>query len=80
MLFQLVVLSIERVPCACTEATRIAIGPYSVPVGPVSAIFAAVIVLLAPAVVYGWVRRLLEARAMQAVLGDRNDTLPGSTP
>lgn len=69
-MFNAVVLMTEHVPCACTEATRIVVGSHSVPVGPVTVVFAVAILLFAPAALYGRIRRVLEARAMRAVLAE----------
>lgn len=67
-MLQTIALIGGHVPCACTEATRITIAGHSVPIGPVTVLFAVAILFLVPAVVYGWVRRRIEARAMRGVL------------
>lgn len=55
--------------CACSDATRLHVGAFSIPVGPVTVLFAAVAVLFIPPVLVGWAARRREARAMRRVLG-----------
>ncbi len=64
-------LVLARLPghCACSDVTRIQAGPFSIPVGPLTVIFALVAVLFLPPMLLGWVSRRREARAMQRVLG-----------
>ncbi len=62
--------------CACSDATRLHAGAFSIPVGPVTVLFAAVAVLFLPPVVLGWVARRREARAMRRVLGAEDPLAP----
>ena len=54
--------------CACADATRVSLGPWSVPVGPVTVIFALTAAVFGPAVFASWLARRRRARAMDAVL------------
>ncbi|MFO0604828.1 MAG: hypothetical protein U0324_16725 [Polyangiales bacterium] len=54
--------------CACSDATRVVVGPYEIPVGPATVLLAAVVALFGPAALVGLVKRRREARAMRDVL------------
>lgn len=56
------------VHCACSDATRVQLGSWSVPVGPVTVIFAATAMIFAPPAAFGWITGHRRARAMRDVL------------
>ncbi|MDO9016389.1 MAG: hypothetical protein Q8S73_24160 [Deltaproteobacteria bacterium] len=58
----------NALPCACAEFTRIQVGPFELPVGILTVLFASTALLLAPGMISGWVARRSEARAMARVL------------
>lgn len=65
---ELSLLAQGAVGCACSSATHVQLGPWSVPVGPLTAIVLAVALLFGPAVLFGWVVRRRQARAMRDAL------------
>lgn len=54
--------------CACSDATRVSLIGYEVPVGPVTAVFALTALLFAPPSIAGWLARRRAAAAMRRVL------------
>ncbi len=54
--------------CACSDATRVHIGPWEVPFGPMTGLFAIAALLFVPAWVMGWRARRRQERTAEAVL------------
>ena len=61
-------IAAARIPCACSEFTRITIGPLSVPVGIMTLVFGLIAAIFLPAMLWGLALRRREARAINAIL------------
>lgn len=64
----LLIFAQVRTHCACSDVTRVHFAGLSIPVGPVTVLFAAVVVLFLPPTLVGWAARRRETREMNRVL------------
>ncbi len=58
----------REVHCNCSDVTRVQLGPLSIPVGPLTVIFALVVAMLGPTWLLAQWRKARDERAAQAVM------------
>lgn len=59
--------------CACAEITRVAIGPFEVPIGLTPIMVGVVAAAVLPGIVLGAVRRARFASAVRSAASERRD-------
>ena len=70
-LFALAQAARHEVHCNCSDVTRIHVGSLSIPVGPLTAVFALVLVAIGPAWLLAmWRHRQQEREARALMAGD----------
>ena len=63
--------------CDCSDVTRVHVGPLSIPVGPLTAVFAFVVAMLGPTWLLAQWRKSRDERAARAVMaGADRDASP----
>jgi Flp pilus assembly protein TadB len=73
-LFALAQAARHEVHCNCSDVTRIHVGPLSIPVGPLTAVFALVLVAIGPAWLLAmWRRRKQERAARELMAGHESN-------